>query len=274
MKKLAILFLLTTVLVGMSFGQVSFKEELQLNNVGGGNSGDLTPTLQSQVDAAAAKELGPGEISLAAEITYNWSLDGDPSIGNGKGDGGYQPGDVFIQGGYGLPVGPGTLGFFLRLRDFAAWRIGANYAGLAVGPVTLGFEAFFDYEVDDGDVFDGTDKEFIEISANAKFDFGLYIKYGFQYGIGDKAGADGTDGIKKIVYLDANYALLDGALTVGLEVDDTGDEFKAFTLKPYAGYSLSENTTLGASIKVHNINADGAADDILISPAVYYKYTF
>jgi hypothetical protein len=268
MKKLAILFLLTTVLVGISFGQVSIKEELQFNNITGGNSGDLEPALLSQVDAAASKELGPGEISVSAELTYILTFDGNK---------GYSFGDNDITAKYALGAGPGTLDFYLKLHDpsatAAAWRFGADYTGLEVGPVSLGFGTYFDYSVAANDVFKGIDKEFIELYADAKFGFGLYIKYGLQFGVGSASNAAGTgSGIKKILYLDANYALLDGKLTVGLEVDDTGDSFENFTAKPYGSYGLTENTSLGAYVKLAKINAPSG--DIEVSPGLWYKYTF
>lgn len=271
MKKVAILFLLATVLAAFTFGQVSVKEELQLTNVGGGNGGDLSPTFITTADAAGAKELGPGSLGFAAELQYKWALAGTPD--GAAGDGGYAVGDNFLEVGYSLAAGPGTLRPFVRLHEVTNWRIGADYTDLAVGPVVLGFGAFFDYPVNSAKAFDGVDKEFIEawITVSA-LDSRLNVKYAFDFGIGDVAGADGTDsGVKKIVYLDVNFKVMD-PLVVGLEVDDTGDSFEGFTLNPYANYSLSENTTLGAHIAVKGINAPSG--DITFNPGVSISYTF
>ncbi|MDR1249059.1 MAG: hypothetical protein LBK63_07130 [Treponema sp.] len=281
MKKVSILLLLITVLVSFSFAQVTVVGGFELDNVTGGNDGKLDPALWTEFYGSASKELGPGSIGadlgLGAKLHFSDEADSAYS----------DAGDVFLKGSYTLPAGPGDLAIGISTwHRFSNLSFGVDYDGIAAGPVAIGVGVGYDFNTsgitDDNppkpQVFadpDNAVQDTLTARLSADFDFGLGIVYKFQYGIGGKdVAGDDASGVAKIVYLDVNYKVMD-PLVVGLELDNTGDEFKAFQLKPYGNYSISDNTTLGISVKIANINNDvDGADDILITPGLTIKHVF
>ncbi|MDR1507210.1 MAG: hypothetical protein LBI67_08920 [Treponema sp.] len=281
MKKLAILFLLTTLLVSFSFAQVSIVGGFEAGNVAGGNSGDMDPALFTEFYGAASQQLGPGTIGveLGLGTKLHLSKDGVPATAATAYD---FAGDNYLKGSYTLAVGPGSLAFALSTwgesnggkANFGDLHIGADYDGLAVGPATLGFGAEYQFKTTGIDGFDKkvfADKpkvaDVVQVRVSAAI-AAFSIIYKFNYAL------DPTSEISRIAYVDASYKIND-PLTVGLELDDTGKEFKAFTLKPYVNYSLSDSTIAGAYVKVQNINNDvTGSKDILFSPGVTIKHIF
>jgi hypothetical protein len=268
MKKVSILLLLTTVLAAFSFAQVTVVGGFEADNVTEGNGGKMDPALWTEFYGAASEELGPGtigaELGLGAKLHFG---DGVAPYSDA--------GDVYLKGSYALPAGPGELAFGISTwHTFGALNFGVDYNGIAAGPVSLGFGASYGFNTsgtNDGKnaVFGDDPEELDKLTArlSADFDFGLGITYKFQYGIGEESD------VSNIVYLDVNYKVID-PLVVGIEVDETGKEFKGFLLKPYANYSITEKTTAGLFVKVANIGGEEPADDILITPGLTIKHVF
>jgi hypothetical protein len=293
MKKVSILLLLITVLAAFSFAQVTVVGGFQAANVTEGNSGHMDPNLWTEFYGAASKDLGPGsigvELGLGAGLHFS-DKDYPYDAGNG---------DVYLKGSYTLPAGPGDLAIGISTwSKFSNLSFGVDYDGIAAGPATIGVGVGYDFNTtgvnEDGDfaifgdeggpsippqyeflVGANTDpKDKFSARLSADFDFGLGITYKFRYAIGgEDANGDDDSGIDRIVYLDINYKVMD-PLVVGLELDDTGDEFKGFTLKPYGNYSISDNTTLGIFVKIGNISGESPADDIIITPGLTIKHVF
>ncbi|MDR0586770.1 MAG: hypothetical protein LBG26_05980 [Treponema sp.] len=310
MKKLAILFLLTTVLVSFTFAQATVKGGLEFNNLTEGNKGKLTPVLYTEISGEGKTELGPGSIGVGIQAGTGIVLQEDSYP--------YAPhGDNFLKGFYELPAGPGTLTFALSTwavtvadvvgegtlpsayKDlekfgtsplFAALHFNVGYAGLAAGPATLGFEVEYDFNTtgvkssgDYGVFADGTkvaDK--IDLKVTADFAFGLGIEYHFNYVI-----ADPDNYIAEIAKLNVGYTLPSIPLKIGAELSGTGgldgsdqrffggDGTTGLTFKPYAEYDISEKLKAGLEIPIAGINADDAKQkDIEIGVGVWIKYAF
>lgn len=289
MKKIAILFLLATVLVGFTFGQVWVKGGLDLDNITGANDGDMNPILYTEFGGAASADLGPGSVGveLQAGAGINFASDVYPYVSHG---------DIYLKGFYALPAGPGTLKFGLSVWSvnstdidptaalafgtapmFNIIEIGADYDGVAIGPATLGFGAWYDFKTSGIDAPDmavfGDDPEqadLIGFRVSAAID-----AFSVTYKLKITSGEDTF--ISTIAYLDAAYQVMD-PLKVGLEVDDTGaqmkdgDYFKGFTLKPYAEYALSEGTVAGAFVALKNLNAEEG--DMELNIGAWIKHTF
>jgi hypothetical protein len=303
MKKLAILFLLTTVLVAFTFAQVSEKVTFEIDNVSEENGTTATPAKKTikllfLTEASASQEIGPGSLGIYSAFTLGqkWQdkLNGDGLVAD----------DIELKLSYSLAAGPGTLTPYLDWNwgDGKGAKIipGVGYSGFAAGPATLGFDVQLQYGYATGNSSSGTytdqglDK--LELAISAAFDFGLSVTYKFDYDLDEKKGRDKGDfigeNVARIAYLDINYKLLDEKLVVGLELDDTNSNFSGFTLKPYASYTLNDNLSAGLYVKVKNINADdsvesgikstlsGNADnsqfgkpDIFFSPGLWVKYS-
>jgi hypothetical protein len=285
MKKLAILFLLITVLVSFSFAQVSLGLDFGLGNVGEGNNGKMDPTLKFKFAGSGEKELGPGSINLAGELQYNMSF--QDAAGNA-----YDLGDNDFRIGYALPAGPGLLGFGLKFTDLGGvtkqagltYEPDVSYDGIIAGPAVIGFGAWYDFKT--GGSSDSGKKApfgkyygFISLAERKEnelgfrlsaslADLGLGITYKFIYGLG-------IEKVAKIVYLDIAYTGVE-KLTAGLEVDNTGEKFKGFTLKPYVTYAVLEDLAVGAYFKVDNINGDEqvTGKDMMFTPGITAVYSF
>jgi hypothetical protein len=302
MKKLAILFLLATVLVSFTFAQVTVKGGFELLNVLEEVADDMVPTLYTEFNGKASTPLGPG--SIGAELQLGTALmfdDEDSPYG--------LHGDTFLKGFYDLPLGPGTLSFALSTWydegvGFGDLHINADYAGLAVGPATLGFGLEYDFRTSGrkarptgvatqkygvfADHKDAKLKDNIDLKLTAAFGFGLSIEYHFNYALADDAGRtilgvqtvyDGNF-IAEIAKLNVSYTLPSIPLIVGAELTGTGNQdnagdqvfFEGFGLKPYAEYAISEKLSAGLDIPFVNINADGS--DMDINPGIWIKYAF
>jgi hypothetical protein len=281
MKKLAILFLLTTVLVAFTFAQVSEKVTFEVDNVSEANSGKKAINLKFNTEASASQEVGPGSLGIFAGLTLGqkWQDSGDGLIVD----------DTEIKLSYSLAAGPGTLTPYLDWNwgDGKGAKIipGVGYSGIAAGPATLGFDVQLQYGYATGNGGSGgtyTDAglDKLEIAVSAAFDFGLGITYKFDYDLDEKKGRDTGDykgeNVARIAYLDINYSLLDAKLLVGVELDDTNSNFKGFTLKPYANYTLNDNVSAGLYVAVKNISADEPLQkkDIYFTPGLWVKYSF
>jgi hypothetical protein len=286
MKKLAILFLLATVLVSFTFAQVTVKGGLDLNNVGEAN--DTTSNvnkrdiqLYTEFVGTAKTDLGPGaigaELSLGTALSFQ---DKNTTTSAYK-----EHGDIYLKGFYELPAGPGTLGIALSLwsPSFGGLHFNVGYTGLAAGPVVLGFDVEYDFNTlgqndktpkeaaafGEGGSKEGVPDDII-LKVTADFAFGLSITYKFDYAIADTtATANGATGnvkgyIKEIAYLDIAYALPSIPLKVGVELSGTGgfardgtnvDTKQAFFGSGYAG-----------------INATGGAADPGLNIKPYAEY--
>ncbi|MDR3122204.1 MAG: hypothetical protein LBU16_00280 [Treponema sp.] len=287
MKKVCILLLLTTVIAAFSFAQVKVVGGFEAGNVTEANKGNMDPAIRTEFHGAASKELGPG--SIGAELGLGTKLHLSDK---------YEPydtaGDIYLKGSYTLPAGPGELAIGISTwPNFSSLAFGLDYNGIAAGPATIGLGVGYTLntsgKTDKGTknaIFGderavGTDpvQEADDFAAkfSADFDFGLGIAYEFHYNPAGKDGAgEDTSGISKIVYLDVNYQVMD-PLVIGLELDDTGDKFKGFQLKPYGNYSITDNTTLGIYVKVAKINSEevaGDKTDIEITPGLKITHSF
>jgi hypothetical protein len=292
MKKLGILLLLTTVLAAFSFAQVSVTGGFELANVSGAKIYDedakelwndkMDPARWTEFYGTGSRELGPGSIGAALGLGTKLHFGEDVKPYG-------TAGDIYLKGFYNLPAGPGTLAIGVSTWSmFDSLQFGLDYDGIAAGPVSLGLGLAYTLnttgETGTGDdkkaaVFGDEDKEWDVFTAklSADFDFGLGIIYKFQYGIGDSvAGKKVESDIKKIVYLDVSFQVMD-PLKVGIELDDTGKDFKGdlvpesetlnlgFTLKPYVEYAISENTTAGFAFVINGING-GKKDSFEVVP--------
>jgi hypothetical protein len=246
MKRLAILFLLTTVLVSFTFAEFSVKGGLDFNNFGEGNDERLDPNkreIQIYTDFLGSVEtpLGPG--AIGAELGLSTAL----SFQSKSEDSAYVagPGDTYIRGFYQFPAGPGTLDIGLSAwSDFGNFHFNIGYTGLAAGPATLGFDVEYDLntaglEVDwntntvEKKVFAEVDSDLaipdeLILKVTADFAFGLSVTYKFSYVF---AGIDLTrfgspfelkSYIKEIAYLDIAYTLPSIPLKIGAELSGTG----------------------------------------------------
>jgi hypothetical protein len=273
MKKVSILLLLTVVLTAFSFAQVSVVGGFEAANLTGGNDGDMDPALWTEFYGAASQELGPG--TIGAELGLGTKLHLSDKFAPYD-----DAGDIYLKGSYTLPAGPGALSFGLSTwHKFDDLHFDLGYSGIAAGPVTLGFGITYALKTtgfnDDGEsaIFgdgpkDSAAQDVFTGKLTASFDFGLGLTYKLKYGIGDE------NEVVNIVYLDLNYQVID-PLLVGLEVDDTGDEFKGFTAKLYGNYSITEKTTAGIFFKIQNINNDAEGHkDIELSPGLTITHVF
>lgn len=178
MKKLAILFLLTAVVVSFSFAEVSLTTEFSISNINKGNdvrldpnmntrtAGDIgyaDPVLKFLFEADASKDLGPGALKLSGAVgVANSFHDSDYDMNQGLlgGVGAVPTDDLKVVVGYYLPVGPGTLGFSVANKfdpkgpkPFGAtetytWTLepGIGYTDINLGAVTLGAKLMYDYK--------------------------------------------------------------------------------------------------------------------------------
>jgi hypothetical protein len=305
MKKLAILFLLTTVLISFSFAQVTVQGGLEFKHLNEGNDEKLTPILYTEFVGTAATPLGPGSIGAELALGTGLAFQEDADAYDTHGD-------TYLKGFYELPAGPGTLSFALRTffgdrgdgeaQGFGDLRFNADYAGLAAGPATLGFGLEYDFttsgedDAGDGQIF-GDDKDnkkyadAVDLKFTAAFAFGLGIEYHFKYALAkdNTTGDPDENYIAEIVKLNVSYALPSIPLKIGGELTDTGgwntaddkqaffggDGTKGFAFKPYATYGISEKLTAGLEIPISGINADdNEQEDIDVGVNVYIKYAF
>jgi hypothetical protein len=295
MKKLAILFLLATVLVSFTFAQVSVKGGLDFNNLAEGNDQDRDVILYSEFVGTASSELGPGtigaELSLGVGLSFR-AWDKGTGVGAGVSPTGDaylssavygSHGDVYVKGFYDLPAGPGTLGFGLTAwNSFGALDFDVGYSGIAAGPATVGVNLTYGFNTTGYDknatakIFADAEKEFqapdvLTAKVTADFAFGLGLVYKFQYVITEDSY------INEIAYLDVSYVLPSIPLKIGAELsgtagsytDDKGkvkqglfgtgkdkDGYPGLNLKPYAEYTISENVVAGAFFKVQKLGTD------------------
>jgi hypothetical protein len=309
MKKLAILFLLATVLVSFTFAQVTVKGGLDLNNLGEGNDGKRDIQLYTEFVGTAKTDLGPG--AIGAELSLGTALSFQDVGGSAYGT----HGDIYLKGFYELPAGPGTLGIALSTwPNFDGLHFNVGYTGLAAGPVVLGFDVEYDFNTlgtnDQGKkaVFgDGASgasaADKVALKVTAGFGFGLDITYKFVYVIRDNGTRKSF--IEEIAYLDIAYTLGGIPLKLGAELSGTGgyylegdtkqgmfgngralDETPGITIKPYAEYAISEKVKAGAFFKVQKLGTDkeknGTMDtsgnlkayDIEFSPGLWISYSF
>ncbi|MDR0403269.1 MAG: hypothetical protein LBH35_06740 [Treponema sp.] len=289
MKKLAILFLLTTVLISFTFAQVSVKGGLDLGNLTGGKTagldGELTPVLYTEINGKASTALGPG--AIGAEVQFGTALNFQEDTAAYTGHG-----DMFLKGFYELPAGPGTLGIAISTwPHFGGLHFNVGYTGLAAGPATLGFEVEYDFITDGikdavagtSGVFsdDGKEDDAIDLKLTADFAFGLGIEYHFNYVL-----SDADNYIAEIAKLNISYQVMP-PLKVGAELTGTGgwnfaDNEQAFFggegttglgLRPYAEYAISEKLTAGLEIPISQLNADDSLD-LIVGAGVWIKYVF
>jgi hypothetical protein len=279
---------------------VSLKLDLAFDNVGEypDSKGKMDPALGLIFNGAASQALGPGSLSFELQVSPRLhfgeaaasgvSLDADDNLG-----------DIT----YALAAGPGTLGigftcFLLPPGKAVIYRPHIEYTGIAAGPANVGVGFYADFPGtghDDGFPISkpapfgnsGAKDESLGLWVTASFDFGLYLKLGFDYGYGENASTDNdgapSSGITRILYVDINYKVMPNPLLVGVEVDNTGKEFKGFRIKPYVSFTLDANMSLGAYCKLDNVGGekdvnvnppDGkGTDSMIITPGVWFKYT-
>lgn len=274
MKKSVILILLITAAAAFGFAQVTIKPVLELDDLTEA-VGKMDPKFGFVFTGDAALELESALFKAGIQVA---------PVMHFQDKAGYQASDLddnFVYGNFALPAGPGSLGFTLKFfLPFNPIQIGVDYKELAAGPAVLGFGAWYnltftgysdaakDEKFPLGRDPENADK--LGLWVDAAFDFGLYIKYEFQFGVGKMAAGTGKSEIVKIVYLDVNYRITP-EFVAGLEVDDTGKEFKGFTLKPYVSYDIAEDMSAGVYFKVKGLNAE--AGDPVFAPGVWFKYT-
>jgi len=297
MKKIVIVLLILAVAGGVAFSQVSVKADLRFNNVASEDAvGEMYPSLGLIFNGAASQELGPGSLSFGVQLSPRLNFTDKAGLGIGL-DADDNYGDIT----YSLGAGPGVLGVGLTAFINLAPIIGAfsaagydgsggvvyrphiDYTGIAAGPAKIGVGIYGDFPAigldKDGksDPFGNADagKESLGVWVTATFDFGLYLKVGFDYGWGEHAGAkgDGKSGVKRILYVDVNYAVLPAPLLVGVELDNTGAEFKGITLKPYVSYTIDANMSAGVYFIIDNMLNEKPADYVVMSPGLWFKYT-
>jgi hypothetical protein len=302
MKKLAILFLLTTVLAAFSFaleGVGDFEAGLTIEGVDlnasksdGGKWLALTPTITFSRDIIENLNLFVGL------NTSDGILDEEYTIAIPLYDGGdtvIQFQRIDIVGTYGLALGPGRLSFALLIREGLVvapenWakdsfkneeRLDVIYA-LKAGPGTLSAGVFTGFSIQPNrkNKADGKDQTFLYdqlgFTLGYATDMGVFIET--ETGLhlpehsGDSFKYDGT-------WLQIGYAdkVFGGGVEAGIKPTWKGakeDELDKITLpiKPYFEYyGLYKGLTVGAFIKLNALNT---GKDIYISPGIYATYKF
>jgi hypothetical protein len=321
MKKIAILFLLTIVFASFVFAQeasVTTKLEFVLKNVNGAKDyGDYAGTTGTTTKSAddLNKKMEPylilpivsasasvGDFDLGADVAFGHSFGTDRQT--------HKIDTAAFHAQYNIAAGPGSLGIFLNWNEVnARLEPGASYSGLVAGPVTLGFNASFQYnyanvnEKGKPTVFNSdTKRDTIVLGVNAGFDFGLNIAYTFKYDLGiDKKANGGVElksGIGEIAMVDVSFnfeGLAGIPLTVGIATENTGETrawagkmLKGFRIDPYASYQITDAIAAGLRVRLENVADDNygssgtpptkldfkASKDLAISPAVWLSYTF
>ncbi|MDR1507503.1 MAG: hypothetical protein LBI67_10425 [Treponema sp.] len=283
MKKLAILFLLTTLLVSFTFAQVTVKGGLDVADLNEANGSKITPTLYTEISGDAKVALGPGSIGAALQLGTGLVFEKSASSAYDL------HGDNFLKGYYELPAGPGTLTIAVStwFDTSSSWGFGnlhfnVGYAGIAAGPATLGLEAEYDLVTDgrnssnEAAPFSDNGKltDALDLKVTADFAFGLGIEYHFNYAL-----ADPDNFIAEIAKLNISYQVMD-PLKVGAELtgtgslDAAGDQvfFENIGLRPYAEYAINDKVTAGLEIPITHLNADGG--DVGFSIGAWIKYAF
>jgi hypothetical protein len=233
----------------------------------------------SFIAAHYAISLGPGELKftlLQSTDFYLWNL--EPALDYG-----------------GIGLGSASLGFGIWYNHRFNRNTGTAGQDSAPGGSAASFRASeaiprhphppgYDSEADSGADSGGgiisgpsaggaqySDKFGFNISAD--FSFGLGILYGLSCGINKNAPGGAILGITKIAHLDISYYITN-QLKAGLELDDTGKDFRGFTLNPYFMFNVSRFTDLGFNLYIRKINPAAAGIDIEINPSFWARYTF
>jgi hypothetical protein len=268
MKKLAILFLLTSLLALPAFAIEGVGDFVGYLRIDGGDVGNDARTLT----------IKPG-IEFSRDLIENLSL----FVGVGLPIStplkdikfGVAMDSLELKISYGgIAAGPGNLGFFfydyLKVGDFEkagdtledGITIGATYGGLVAGPGALGFELGAELGVIAAGDVDFVFKD-VYLAATYALDLGVSITLKPFLAIDPDVGFGG-------LYLKVGYAT--EVFGAGIEIDKFNDEFKGFPVDLYGeAYLLGGPLTVGAHLKFGNINGTG---DITINPGIYAKYAF
>jgi hypothetical protein len=302
MKRFLFFILLGIALTSLAFGQISITGEFGFHNIGGGNNDIIDPVITLDFNASGDTGFGPGRIGLAGELEYITSFK--------KADGrGGRIGNNSIAGFYSQYVNLGELKFTLKqTTDFSFWTVEPRleYGRITAGVTTLGFGIWYGYrfhaatqqsgtsadtdtdvsfsiarhphpEGDSGGSWGdtattggastaiGQSTDTIGFYISSDFDFGLGIQYEFLYGIGY--------GVVRIVWLDLHY-WINGWFKAGVELDNTGKEFRDFTLKPYGMFRATNYVDLGFGTYLSRINPAVSGTEVEISPFVWASFTF
>ena len=239
-------------------------------NITEANGGELIPWLGFVFNGSASGELGPGSLSFAVQASpafyFNDTVMPAQDLGAD---------DNFIDFGYALGAGPGTLGINLGIDfDNATgfyFRPGVSYTGIEAGPATIGVGSYLGIAttgMKDGkgsafgrDPIEGFDLAFW---LDAGFDFGLgvFVEYAFNTDKSETAW----------LYMNFSYGVTD-ALSVNVELDGmSGDKlFEGFSIIPGVSYALGNNMSVGAWFQIGNINND--AGDVFFSPGLWFSYS-
>jgi hypothetical protein len=269
MKKLAILFLLTTVLAFSAFA---------IDGVGDFNAGlklDM-PNAQDEVRGFVikpwidfSKDLVENfNLYLKAEVPINFGALKDIDVTAAINE-------FHLKLTYGgIAAGPGNIGFFLD-NNFAfpfkdlgdSWSykptLAVTYGGIAAGPGTFGAELGADFAV----VVKG------EVPDDIFSDIYLGLTYGLEMGLSFTVKpflAIQPDAEFGGLYAKIGYA--QEAFGASVEIDKFTKDFKGFPIDVYGeAYLLDSALTAGAHITFGNINGTG---DVSINPGVYVAYKF
>jgi hypothetical protein len=282
MKKLAILFLLTSLIGASAFAiegvgdftvGAIFELEDAADSLGAGQSLAITPSL------SFSRLIIPGlNISIGLN-SYEGATDNDNTIlipFKSGSDVKAQLNKLDEKVAYSLAAGPGTLGFYLRNRNnipikpsgqdiTGALRFDVNYA-LPAGPGTIAFGIYTGvaYAPD----FDYNDLGF---DLGYTFDFGLSIATSTWFRLSSEG--DGFDGYDGTWY---NIGYTQEAWGAGLEggIFHDGTDL-GLSLKPYFEYyGLVEGLTVGVEVTIGDSKQLIKDDDLDISPGLYVTYKF
>jgi hypothetical protein len=271
MKKLAILFLLTSLLAVSAFaiegvGDFTASLAIDFTDVGeaeGPRGLTIKPAIEFERDLVENLRLyigvGVPFATALEDIDFVTSLDSF---------------EVKLSYG-GIVAGPGNLGFFLdnvlKVGDFSdagdtlgdGITVGVTYGGIVAGPGSLGFELGGDMGIVAGGEVDFVFKD-VYLSAAYALDAGVTVTLK-PYLMTDPDVEFGG------LYAKVGYA--SDVFGAGVEIDRFPDDFKGFPLDVYGeAYLLGNALTLRAHITLANIAAD--AGDIGITPGVKVSYKF
>jgi hypothetical protein len=298
MKKLSILFLLTVVLASFTFaieGIGDFKAGLELgfDNVGGGNDGALSVSIEPTINFTRAF----GAVGLSATLGDVLYIPTDEDKqGDKMGDEIY----LNITPSYSLAAGPGELGFALGFelrfpltdegyglstesdhpygskQDALYFRIDPSVSyGFDASFGALAFELGTDHlqitKNHGGDAKDGygLDRIPIYLKAGVELPMGLGIWLKPYFGIATES-EDDTE-LDKFVF-DVHYAVTE-TITAGVETTFPAHDMGTTGVKiiPYGEFSFG---ALGAYAKIELTKIGTDNDDIEIKPIVGVTYSF
>jgi hypothetical protein len=259
MKKLLLLFLLTTVLVSFTFavdgvGNVTAKVQADMSNVTKDYRGlVITPSLgySNSFDA----------LSLSATVKLPIGIKpldgGDTKVG-------IQLDTLKI--GYSLAAGPGTLGFYLENYDDYLFEDGSDLNGnLTIPGISYAIPVGSGVLTPEAGLNLVYAKDFLVEHCFFKIDYALDA--GLDINLKAKYGIDAGKYMETEFEISYQFA----PAKLGLYFDFLGSEFKGFEIKPFGELALTNAISIGLEVPINNVNGTG---DSTLGIGIWGSYSF